>query len=261
MNGILKELCDLALERTRRESALVPLSELKMQAKYIKGRGYAFANALRATGLSVIAEVKKASPSKGVIDGQFDYLAIARDYEAGGAAAISCLTEPYYFLGSDDIFRQIRAQVKLPMLRKDFILTQYQVYASAAMGADCILLIMSALDTGQAGELYALARSLGMEALFECRTARQIEDALALGGSIIGVNNRNLADFSVDENRAAGMRPLVGKSNIFVCESGIMSVEGARAQRRAGADAVLVGEFLMRSRDRVALLKELTCIK
>lgn len=261
MKGILKEICSCTLSRVEGKMKTVPLEEVKRQALAAKGRGYAFANALRGEHLQVIAEVKKASPSKGVIDEQFNYLAIARDYAEGGAAAISCLTEPKYFLGSDKIFCDIRAQVSVPMLRKDFILTEYQVYESALLGADCILLIMTALEPYEAQRLFETARSLGLEALFECRNEEHIERAQSMGAKIIGINNRNLADFSVDAGRAARYRKLVDKSNIFVSESGVMSVEDAAAQRAAGADAMLVGEYLMRSQDRRQTLRQLTCIK
>lgn len=261
MNGILKEICAHALARAEEEQKGLPLAEVKRQALALKGRGYAFANALRGDCLRIIAEVKKASPSKGVIDERFDYLAIADDYAGGGAAAVSCLTEPRYFLGSDKIFSDIRARTDIPMLRKDFILTPYQVYQSAVLGADCILLIMTALGADRAKELYEIALTLGMEALFECRSEEQIEAAQKLGGTIIGVNNRNLADFSVDTALAALYRTLVDRSNIFVSESGIMSLADAAAQRAAGADAVLVGEYLMRSADRAKTLGELACIK
>lgn len=261
MSDILKDICASTLARVEAEERSVPLAEVKRQALSSKGGTYAFASALKGDNLAVIAEVKKASPSKGVIDDKFDYLSIARDYEQGGASAVSCLTEPHYFLGSDDIFRNIRNQIKLPMLRKDFILTPYQVYTSALIGADCILLIMSVLGRDRAEELFSLAQTLGMDALFECRNGEQTEAAQRMGGRIIGVNNRNLSDFSVDCNRAAKYRSLVDKSNIFVSESGMMSAADAAAQRRAGADAVLVGEYFMKSADRVAAVRELRCVR
>ncbi len=257
MKNILQEICERTLKRVEEESKLVPLSEVKRQALNAKVGTYGFLKALKGRNLRVIAEVKKASPSKGVIDEEFDYLSIADDYKKGGAAAISCLTEPHYFLGSDKIFADIRQRADLPMLRKDFILTEYQVYSSALLKADCILLIMTALGRDKAKRLYEIALSLGMDALFECRSEEQIEDAQGLGGRIIGVNNRNLADFSVDINKAARYRALVDKNNVFVSESGVMSLSDARARRAAGADAILVGEYLMKSTDRAAALREL----
>lgn len=257
MNDILSTICERTLARTEEESRTLPLSEVKREALNAKGRQYAFYSSLSGGQFNIIAEVKKASPSKGVIDERFDYLSIARDYEAGGAAAISCLTEPFYFLGSDKIFADIRAQVNVPMLRKDFILTEYQVYRSVMLGADCILLIMTALGADRARELYELASSLGMDALFECRTEEQTEAAQRIGGRIIGINNRNLRDFSVDTGRAARYRSLVDKSNVFVSESGVMSVADAAEQKAAGANAILVGEYLMRSADRVSAVGEL----
>lgn len=261
MSGILGEICAAALSRVEAQKKRVPLSEVKRQALAAKPALRRFYGAVKGDGLKVIAELKKASPSKGVIDERFDYLAIARDYVLGGAAAISCLTEPEYFLGSDEIFGRVRASVGLPMLRKDFILTEYQVWQSALLSADCILLIMSALDGEQAKRLFEIACTLGMDVLFECRNEAQVEAAQQMGARIIGVNNRNLSDFSVDTGRAARYRALVDPANVFVSESGIMSARAAAAQRAAGADAVLVGEYLMRADDRQKTLAELTCIR
>ena len=261
MNGILGEICTAVLARVEAEEERLPLSEVRRLALASRSERRSFFSAVKGQSLKVIAELKKASPSKGVIDERFDYLAIARDYELGGASAISCLTEPQYFLGSDEIFRSVRASVGLPMLRKDFILTEYQVWQSALLSADCILLIMSAVDGAQAERLFEVAGTLGMDVLFECRSESQIEAAQRMGARIIGVNNRNLSDFSVDVGTAARYRALVDPSNVFVSESGVMSVKAAAAQRAAGADAILVGEYLMRSPDRQKTLAELVCIK
>jgi indole-3-glycerol phosphate synthase len=254
---ILSTICEYALVRVQEREKVVPLTELKRQALSQKQGNYAFENALKGSGLSLICEVKKASPSKGVIDEKFDYLSIASDYEHGGADCISCLTEPKWFLGSDKIFEDIRAQVKIPMLRKDFILTEYQVYESKLLGANAILIIMSALEYGMAKELFELAEVLGMSALFECRTEGQIELAQSMGGRVIGVNNRNLKDFSVDLNKAATLRAMVDKNCIFVSESGISSLEDLKAQKAMGADACLVGEFCMRAKDRKLLVAQM----
>jgi indole-3-glycerol phosphate synthase len=249
---ILSTICDYARERVKKRQEEIPLSEVKRQALSKKRGTYAFENALKGDGLSLICEVKKASPSKGIIDEQFDYLTIAHDYEAGGADCISCLTEPKWFLGSEQIFEEIRANVNIPMLRKDFILSEYQVYESKLLGAGAVLIIMSALEYGMAKDLFDVAEGLGMSALFECRNEGQIECAQSMGGRVIGVNNRNLSDFSVDLGRAGLFRNLVDRNNIFVSESGILSLDDVKAQKLIGADACLVGEFCMRAKDRRA---------
>lgn len=253
---ILDKICERTAARVAEREKELPLCEVKRVALARSGRGYPFERALKREGLSLICEVKKASPSKGVIDPVFDYLAIADDYESGGADCISCLTEPYWFLGSDEIFKEIRARVGLPMLRKDFTLGEYQVYESAALGADCVLIIMSALTEDRVKGLYEVADGLGMSALFECRSAAQIEAAQRLGARIIGVNNRNLRDFSVDTGKAGKLRSLVDRDRLFVSESGVSSLESLRAQALAGADACLVGEYFMRAADRSKLVSE-----
>jgi indole-3-glycerol phosphate synthase len=249
---ILSTICDNTLERVKNKQEQIPLSEVRRQALNSKVGTFAFEKALAKDGLSLICEVKKASPSKGIIDEQFDYLSIARDYEAGGADCISCLTEPKWFLGSDKIFEQIHSAVKIPMLRKDFTLTDYQVYESKLLGASAVLIIMSALEYGMAKDLFDIAEALGMSALFECRNEGQVECAQSMGGRVIGVNNRNLKDFSVDLSKARSLRSLVDERNIFVSESGVLSLDDLRAQKLIGADACLVGEFCMRAKDRRA---------
>jgi indole-3-glycerol phosphate synthase len=201
--------------------------------------------------------VKKASPSKGVIDTYFDYMSIANDYVTGGADCISCLTEPHWFMGSDKIFKDIRGAIDIPMLRKDFTVSEYQVYESKLLGADAVLIIMEALTEKQAASYFDIAETLGICAVFECRDERQIETAQKLGGRIIGVNNRNLKDFSVNLEKAASLRSLVDSNRIFVSESGINSLEDVKAQKLIGADACLIGEFCMRANDRVTLIKEM----
>lgn len=255
MKDILQTICNRTLERVRANETFRPEGAIKELIRPYE-KPYAFSEALRRCAFGVIAEIKQASPSKGIIDEKFDYLSIARDYEEGGAAAISCLTEPYFFLGSDKIFAEIKGLVSIPMLRKDFILTPYQVYESAALKADCILLIMAALEVGEAEKLFKIADSLGMDVLFECRTEEHIKASLGMGARIIGVNNRNLSDFSVDNTKASRMRELAG-DRLFISESGIMSQSDAAAQRAAGVNGILVGEYLMRARDRKGALRGL----
>lgn len=219
-----------------------------------KGGGDAFVRALQAPGLRFICEVKKASPSKGVIDPVFDYRAIARAYESAGADCISCLTEPHWFLGSDTIFRDIHGTVRTPMLRKDFTVDAYQIYQARAMGADAVLLICALLDTRTIAQYLELCDALGLAALVETHNESEIASALAAGATLIGVNNRNLKDFSVDFSNAARLRRCIPAEAIYVAESGVRTPEDAAALRNAGADAVLMGEVLMRASDKAALL-------
>lgn len=259
MSDILAELCALSKRRAERAQSITPLEKLR----HIAGATarptppFAFERALKKDGLSLICEVKKASPSKGIIDEKFDYMSIAADYLKGGADCISCLTEPEKFLGSDRIFRDIRRQMPLPMLRKDFTVSLYQVYEAAAMGADAVLLICAALSDGQLREFFSAAEELGMTALFECRSVEEIDRAKAAGARVIGVNNRNLSDFSVDFTRSARLRERVGKDAIFVAESGISSPRDCAALASIGADACLVGEYCMRADDRAAAVRAL----
>lgn len=255
--NILEEICAYTAERVKAKSKLIPLSELKRQALTLKSGNYAFEKALKGEGLSLICEVKKASPSKGVIDPVFDYMQIAADYEKGGADCISCLTEPKWFLGSDEIFSRIRAAVAVPMLRKDFTLTEYQVYESKLLGADAVLIILSALTPLQAKKIFAAAEETGLSALFECRDEAQTELAQRLGGRVVGVNNRNLKDFTVDMEKAKSLRTLVDREKIFVSESGVLSLNDLRRQKEIGADACLVGEFCMRAENRARLIGEM----
>jgi indole-3-glycerol phosphate synthase/phosphoribosylanthranilate isomerase len=215
-----------------------------------------FAAALRppdAGSARLIAEIKRASPSKGVIAERFNPIAQARAYEAGGAAAISVLTEPRFFLGSLDHLRAVRAAVRLPILRKDFILDPYQVYEARLAGADAILLICSLLDDTQLHGLLALARSLGMEALIEAHDAEETKRAVAAGAHVIGVNARDLRTFAVDPAIVLRLRPLVPSDRLFIAESGISNAMEAARACAFGADAILVGESLMRAADPAAL--------
>ncbi len=219
-----------------------------------------FAHAVRpAAGGSarLIAEVKRASPSKGLLAEQFEPVAQARAYAAGGAAAISVLTEPKFFLGSLDHLRAVRAAVDVPVLRKDFIITPYQIYEARAAGADAILLICTLLDDTQLAEYLALAHELGMEALVEAHNAEEAHRAVAVGARIIGVNSRDLRTFAVDTNVVRHVRPFVPEERTFIAESGIFDALGATRARAWGADVILVGEALMRAPDPTAKAREL----
>ncbi|NHM15165.1 indole-3-glycerol phosphate synthase TrpC [Eggerthellaceae bacterium zg-887] len=218
---------------------------------------YPFYEHLSCPGLSFICEVKKASPSAGVIAEDFPFLDIAVDYSASGAAAVSCLTEPTWFQGSDEQLFEIADTVAVPVLRKDFVVDPYMVDQARALGAYAVLLITSLLDDDTLASCIERARILGMDALVEARNEEEIGRALAAGASIIGVNNRNLDDFSVDFGRAAHLRPLVPEDVLFVVESGLKGPEDVAKLVSIGADAVLVGEALMRADDRRAALGEL----
>lgn len=221
--------------------------------------GKDFYGALAAPGLSVIAELKQASPSKGLIAPDFEriFLDKARQYEEGGAAAISCLTEPKFFLGSDEYLRKVRAAVQLPILRKDFTIDEYQIYEAKCLGADAVLLICSLLSEAQLAEYLCQAHELGLSALVEAHDADEVGAAIAAGAGIIGVNNRNLKDFSVNPLNSLRLREQIPADKIFVAESGIAKASDCAGLKAAGVQAVLVGEALMRSADPAAMLREM----
>lgn len=255
---ILDELADYARIRVAKDSeenSLDVLKELCCNSSAHPNRPpFCFEQALRKDGLSFICEVKKASPSKGIISKSFPYLDIATEYERAGADCISCLTEPKWFLGSDQIFTDIRAEVDTPMIRKDFTVDEYQIYQAKLMGADAILLICAILDTKTIAAYLELCDQLGLTALVETHDETEIESAVAAGARVIGVNNRNLKDFSVDFSNAARLRDLIPADCIYVAESGVKNEADVAALQRIGADAVLMGEVLMRAADKSALL-------
>jgi indole-3-glycerol phosphate synthase len=218
-----------------------------------------FRAAIAAPGLSVIAEVKKASPSKGLIAGDYDPAGIALRYEAGGAAAVSVLTERHWFMGSDRHLMQVRAAVSLPVLRKDFIIHPRQVVGARAIGADAILLIAAILDDVAMKELYSLAREYGLHCLFEAHDETEVKRCVDAGARIVGVNNRNLKTMRVDLGTFEELRRFIPAGVPAVAESGIQCGADARRMRDAGADAVLIGESLMRSADAEGMLAELRC--
>ena len=252
---ILDHLAAHARNRVAADQAETSLDVLQAQCR-ARGRahGARFRGALEKPGLSFICEVKRASPSKGVIAENFPYLEIARDYERAGADAISCLTEPKWFLGSDQIFWEIRGAVDTPMLRKDFTVDPYQLYQARLMGADCVLLICALLDTKTLERYLNVCEDLGLSALVEAHDSQEIASAVAAGAKIIGVNNRNLKDFSVNFDNAARLRDQIPPGVLYVAESGVHRPEDISAVRSMGADGVLIGEALMRARDKGAML-------
>ena len=255
---ILDKLAELSRERAQAEMAKVPEAALREQAKALgRGNGEAFLSALKKPGISFICEIKKASPSKGLISPDFPYLKIAGAYERAGADCISCLTEPEYFLGSDQIFREIREQVSLPMLRKDFTVSAYQLDQARVMGANAALLIVSLLDTKTLEAYLERCEELGLAALVETHDEEEISRAVSAGAKIIGVNNRNLKDFSVDFSNAARLRDRIPADCVYVAESGVKTPEDVQRLRQIGADAALIGETLMRAEDPGLMLRQL----
>ena len=255
---ILDKLADLSRERVRADQAKISEAEMREQAQALgRGAGEAFSAALKRPGISFICEIKKASPSKGLISPDFPYMKIAADYERAGADCISCLTEPEYFLGSDQIFREIRAVVSLPMLRKDFTVSTYQLDQARVMGANAALLIVSLMDERTLGAYLEQCEELGIAALTETHDEAEIRTAVAAGAKIIGVNNRNLKDFTVDFDNAARLRDRIPADCVYVAESGVKTPEDVERLRQIGADAALIGETLMRAADPAARLREL----
>lgn len=207
--------------------------------------------------MSFICECKKASPSKGLIEPDFRYLEIAREYEVAGADCISVLTEPKWFLGSDEYLKEIAKTVSIPCIRKDFTVDEYQIYQAKTLGAAAVLLICSILSEEQLGEYIKICDSLGISALVEIHNEKEAGMAVRAGARIIGVNNRNLKDFTVDTANSKKLRDLIPDDIIFVSESGVKSTDDIRAIREIGADAVLIGETLMRADNKKAKLDEL----
>ena len=260
---ILEQIAEKTKERVAQQKKIISLAECRARAEAVRAEkfpedaGNLFYNALAKPGISFICEVKKASPSKGVIAEHFPYVEIARDYEAAGADAISVLTEPYFFQGSNEYLKEIRANVLLPILRKDFTVDEYMIYEAKSIGADAVLLICSILSQEQLNEYRLLAKELGLAALVEAHDEREVEMALKAGAEIIGVNNRNLKDFTVDINNSLRLRQLVPDNILFVSESGMKTPQDIQRLRENGTDAVLVGETFMRSADKKVVLQTL----
>ncbi len=234
------------------------LEELKEKVSKLETNyEFPFKEALKDPEISIIAEVKKASPSKGLIAEDFDYIQIAKEYEQAGASAISVLTEPYFFQGSNDFLRDISLNVSIPLLRKDFTIDEYMIYEAKLLGASAILLIVSILNYNQLKSYLDLAHDLGLSAIVETHDANEIKTAIDAGAEIIGVNNRNLADFTVDIENSIRLRRLVDENILFISESGIKTSEDVRRLKENNVDAVLIGETLMRSDDKKSMILEL----
>lgn len=269
--NILNEIAAKTKERIQKEKLEIPEKDLIQmiqkrkvqillhpeQQSITSRTPHSFYQALKKEGMSYICEVKKASPSKGLIAPAFPYLEIAKEYQEAGAAAISCLTEPFYFQGSDRYLQEITAAVDIPVLRKDFTVDEYMIFQAAAYGAAAVLLICAILNDEQLKEYRELAEELGMDALVEAHDEEEAERALKSGARIIGVNNRDLKTFQVDMQNSIRLRKLAPENVVFVSESGIKTSDDIQKLYDNQVDAVLIGETLMRSQDKKAALEEL----
>ena len=255
---MLEEIVEKTKERVEMAKGIISLEDLKNEVSLMEiDEDFPFKKALSGDEIAIIAEVKKASPSKGLIAEDFDYLAIAKDYEEAGASAISVLTEPYFFMGSDEYLSEIAKNVNIPVLRKDFVIDEYMIWEAKALGASAVLLIVSILDIVQLKKYLDLAHDLGLSAIVEAHDSEEIMRALTVGAEIIGVNNRNLKDFTVDIENSINLRRCVSGDVIFISESGIKTKEDVARLKENDVDAVLIGETLMKSDDKKAMISEL----
>lgn len=255
--NILDELAAYARERVESAKNRIPLAELRSAAEQCEKGRFEFENSLKKPGISFICECKKASPSKGIISADFPYMEIAKEYDRAGADCISVLTEPKWFLGSDEYLKDIAAAVSVPCIRKDFLVDEYMIYEAKMLGAKAVLLICSILSGEQIKEYINICDSLGISVLVEAHDSDEIQTAISSGARMIGVNNRNLKDFSVDTSNSGRLRALVPDNIIFVAESGVKTADDVRNLMEYGADAVLIGETLMRAENITDKLKEL----
>lgn len=254
---ILDRLADHAKERVAAAKLRISADELRERALALPAGSFEFEKALKKDDIAFICECKKASPSKGIIAEDFPYLDIAKEYEKAGADCISVLTEPKWFLGSDAYLKEITETVSTPCIRKDFTVDDYMIYEAKLLGAKAVLLICSILTQKQISDYIAVCDRLGLSALVETHDEKEIASAVNAGARIIGVNNRNLSDFTVDTGNSRRMRELVPENIIFVSESGVKNANDIELLRQAGANAVLIGETLMKAPDKQAKLAEL----
>ncbi len=262
MDTILNEIAEFTKQRVEVSKKEKPFVEIKEQALAMEcNTGFPFEKALDNDDISFICECKKASPSKGLIEPEFKYIEIAKEYQMAGAACISVLTEPNWFLGRNCYLSEIASNVSIPCLRKDFIVDEYMIYEAKTLGASAVLLICSLLDTEVLAEYIKICDSLGLSALVEAHDEREIHSAICGGSRVIGVNNRNLKDFTVDIRNSGRLRSLVPESVLFVAESGIKTAEDIEELRNYGVDAVLIGETLMRAKDKKAMLDKLRGVR
>lgn len=262
MSNILETIADHARGRVSEQKKIKPLEEVKKEAfEIVKTEGerltFPFEEALKKNGISFILECKKASPSKGLIAEDFPYVKIAKEYEEAGASCISVLTEPKWFMGRNEYLREITQNVSIPCLRKDFTVDEYMIYEAKTLHASCVLLICSILPKETVKEYIKICDELHMSALVETHDEKEIADALWAGARIIGVNNRNLKDFTVDINNSVRLRSLVPEDVLFVAESGIKTHEDIEILKKGKVNGVLIGESLMRAPDKAKMLNEL----
>lgn len=258
---ILEQLANHAKERVSIAQKKLSLDEIKKLAYELPKGNFAFEEALKGEEISFICECKKASPSKGVIVEEFPYLEIAKEYKKAGANCISVLTEPKWFLGNDQYLKEIASKVKIPCIRKDFVVDAYMIYEAKLLGASAVLLICSILSEEQIKEYIEICDSLGLSALVETHDGKEVEMAIRARARMIGVNNRNLKDFSVDTQNSRKLREKIPSDILFVSESGVKSREDVKKLQEIGADAVLIGETLMRASDKCEKLAQLRGIK
>ena len=255
---MLNEIVEKTKKRVEDAKKIIPLEEIKKEVSLMEiTKDFPFKKALSEEGMSIIAEVKKASPSKGLIAKDFDYITIAKDYEQVGASAISVLTEPFFFMGSDDYLSEIAQNVSIPILRKDFVVDEYMIWEAKLLGASAVLLIVFILDIVQLKKYLDLAHDLGLSAIVEAHDGDEIRKAMIVGAEIIGVNNRNLKDFTVDIENSINLRRCVSGDVIFISESGIKTKEDVSKLKENDVDAVLIGETLMKSNDKMSTISEL----
>ena len=255
---ILHEIAEKTRQRVAEQKQKISLEEMKKRALSMEiDQDFPFLSALKQDDIAFICEVKKASPSKGLIAPDFPYLQIAKEYEEAGAAAISVLTEPYYFQGSNEYLSEIADNVKIPVLRKDFTVDEYMIYEAKVIGASAILLICAILSQEELNQYLDIAHSLGLSVIVEAHDAAEVQMALDAGAGIIGVNNRDLKTFTVDINNSARYRSMVPDHIVFISESGIKTPEDIQKLRENGTNAVLIGETFMRSQNKKAELAKL----
>ena len=254
---ILDKLAEHARQRVDVAKKVKSLEQVKAEALSLPKGDFEFEKALKKDDIAFICECKKASPSKGVIAEEFDYLQIAKDYEKAGADCISVLTEPKWFLGSDEYLKEIANTVKIPCIRKDFTVDEYMIYEAKVLGAKAVLLICAILSKEQIREYIKICDELGISALVEAHDEAEVKQAIEAGARIVGVNNRNLKDFSVDTGNSRKLRAMIPEDVVFVSESGIQGPEDISQLREANVDAVLIGETLMRADDKLAKLNQL----
>ena len=258
MIKMLDEIVEKTKERLIESKKNKSLDEIKEEVQKLEiTNDFPFKKALSEDGISIIAEVKRASPSKGLIAEDFDYLTIAKEYEEAGASAISVLTEPYFFKGSNDYLKEISQCVSIPILRKDFVIDEYMIWEAKALGASAVLLIVSILSIVELKKFLDLAHDLGLSAIVETHDGDEIRTALNVGAEIIGVNNRDLTDFTVNIENSISLRRCVSGDVVFISESGIKTPEDVRRLKENDVDAVLIGETLMKSEDKKSMISEL----